>query len=200
MENNNTTEQSELFDVVEAMKKDDDLGSAIDKVFESTDNIHEIQAKIILLIQESLKIKCKKDISVEKDLIQDIGELSRHFLDTHIQPDEIDHALEPVEGIVVSKGRRKRKDLLDNLSKKNLKRLLKNFAVYEVYKVMNPKRIAGETKKENYTYNMMVGGEKLASKYEGGKDSDLKQYGESEVSRIKNQANSFKKGGGGIGY
>ena len=41
---------------------------------------------------------------------------------------------------------------------------MKNFAVYEVYKVMNPKRIAGETAKDNYKHNLIEGGEKLSFK------------------------------------
>ena len=75
---------------------------------------------------------------------------------------------------------------------------MKNFAVYEIYKVINPKRIAGETAKDNYKHNLIEGGVALASKYEGGKASDLKRYGSVEVDRLKRQVTSFKKGGGGM--
>jgi hypothetical protein len=45
---------------------------------------------------------------------------------------------------------------------------------------------------------MMIGGEKRASKYEGGKESDLKSYGEAEVRRIERASKTFQKGGGGL--
>ncbi len=63
---------------------------------------------------------------------------------------------------------------------------------------MNPRRIAGETAKDNYDHNMMIGGQKQASKYEGGKESDLKSYGDAEVRRIEQASKTFQKGGGGL--
>lgn len=63
---------------------------------------------------------------------------------------------------------------------------------------MNPRRIAGETKKDNYEHNMMMGGTKRASHYEGGKEPDLKSYGEVEVLRIERSSKSFQGKGGGF--
>ena len=88
--------------------------------------------------------------------------------------------------------------VLDAKAKASVKKIIKEFAIYEVYKVMNPRRIAGETKKDNYAHNMMMGGQKRASKYEGGKESDLKSYGEAEVRRIEQASKTFQKGGRGI--
>jgi predicted ATP-dependent endonuclease of OLD family len=85
-------------------------------------------------------------------------------------------------------------NILSTRAKKDLKKSIKNFAIYQVYKVINPKRIAGETKKDNYVNNLMHGGQKLASKYEGGKSADLKQYGRAEVARIKSMARASKGG------
>lgn len=89
--------------------------------------------------------------------------------------------------------------LLDIESKKNLKKIMKNFVIYEIYKIMNPKRIAGETVKDNYKHNLMEGGQRLAEKYEGGKESDLKNYGSVEVGRMQQQAAAFRKNGGNKG-
>ena len=58
---------------------------------------------------------------------------------------------------------------------------------------MNPKRIAGETKKDNYKHNLGKGGVKLAGKYEGGKAEDLKIYGKEEVKKIKTEVATTKK-------
>ena len=70
--------------------------------------------------------------------------------------------------------------------------------VYEIYKVMNPRRIAGETTKDNYEHNMMLGGAERAAKYDGGRESDLRSYGKAEVRRIERASKSFQNKGGGF--
>ncbi len=185
--------ESELANILEQIEKGEDLGKAIEKIFDETTDLNEIQTKIILLIRDLLKTKKKSGIDaskideLEKKITQDIEKFSGKF--TKVIEEDID----PNLGTVSKKDRA---SLLNIEAKKNLKRIMKNFAVYEVYKIMNPKRIAGETKKDNYKNNLIHGGERLASRYEGGKESDLKQYGPAEVARIKNQAASINKGGG----
>ena len=124
---------------------------------------------------------------ISKKITEDINKFAGKF--NRVIGEEID----PNLGTVSKKGK---ESILNIEAKKNLKRIMKNFAVYEVYKIMNPKRIAGETKEDNYRKNLMQGGEQLASRYEGGKESDLKQYGEAKVERIKHQALSMSKSGG----
>ena len=63
---------------------------------------------------------------------------------------------------------------------------------------MNPRRIAGETKKDNYRHNMAIGGHRLASKHTGGRDHEVKSYSERFKKQTKRAAKTFKKGGGGI--
>ncbi len=185
--------ESELENLFEQIGQDEDLGKAVEKIFDETTDLNEIQVKIILLIRNYLKAKKKSGIDVskieelEKKITEDISKFAEKFNSV------IEEEIDPNIGTVSKKGK---ESLLNIEAKKNLKRIMKNFAVYEVYKIMNPKRIAGETKKDNYRSNLMRGGEKLASKYEGGKESDLKQYGAAEVTRIKSQASSMSKGGG----
>lgn len=62
----------------------------------------------------------------------------------------------------------KREDL--NLSRLNFQRTMKRFMVYEVYKILNPRRISGETKRDNFIHNVIVGGLKRAARYENKKD------------------------------
>lgn len=182
--------ESELENIFEQIGHDEDLGKAVEKIFDETKDLNEIQAKIILLIRDYLKAKKKSGVEVskidelEKKITDDISKFAIQF--NKVIEEEID----PNLGTVGKNGKESR---LNIEAKKNLKRIMKNFAVYEVYKIMNPKRIAGETKKDNYRNNLMHGGEKLASKYEGGKESDLKQYGEAEVARIKSQASVMSK-------
>ena len=185
--------ESELENLFEEIGQDEDLGKAIEKIFDEITDLNEIQVKIILLIRNYLKAKKKSGIDVnkidelEKKITEDINKFAGKF--NKVIGEEID----PNLGTVSKKGK---ESILNIEAKKNLKRIIKNFAVYEVYKIMNPKRIAGETKEDNYRKNLMQGGEQLASRYEGGKESDLKQYGEAKVERIKHQALSMSKSGG----
>ncbi len=188
--------ESELAHIFEDMEKDDDLGAAVDQLIDECHELTEVQSKLILLIKEHLKKKKQIDPEElggvdadEQKIARDAEELCRKFLQ------ELDEELDPTLGRV---SRKDRTHILNLEAKKNLKRIMKNFAVYEVYKVMNPKRIAGETAKDNYKHNLIEGGVKLASKYEGGKESDLKKYGSLEVAQLKRQVADFKKGGGGM--
>jgi hypothetical protein len=184
--------ESELENLFEEIGQDEDLGKAVEKIFDEITDLNEIQVKIILLIRNYLKAKKKSGIDVnkidelEKKITEDISKFAGKF--NRVVEEEIDPNLGTVK-----KGK---ESILNIEAKKNLKRIMKNFAVYEVYKIMNPKRIAGETKEDNYRKNLMQGGEQLASRYEGGKESDLKQYGEAKVERIKHQALSMSKSGG----
>jgi len=184
--------ESELENLFEEIGQDEDLGKAVEKIFDEITDLNEIQVKIILLIRNYLKAKKKSGIDVnkidelEKKITEDISKFAGKF--NRVVEEEIDPNLGTVK-----KGK---ESILNIEAKKNLKRIMKNFAVYEVYKIMNPKRIAGETKEDNYRKNLMQGGEQLASRYEGGKESDLKHYGEAKVERIKHQALSMSKSGG----
>ena len=184
--------ESELENLFEEIGQDEDLGKAVEKIFDEITDLNEIQVKIILLIRNYLKAKKKSGIDVnkidelEKKITEDISKFAGKF--NRVVEEEIDPNLGTVK-----KGK---ESILNIEAKKNLKRIMKNFAVYEVYKIMNPKRIAGETKEDNYRKNLMQGGEQLASRYEGGKESDLKHYGEAKVERIKHQASLMSKSGG----
>ena len=183
-------------DLENLFEQDEDLGKAVEKIFDETTDLNEIQAKIILLLKAYLKTKKKSGIDVskiskmeelEKKITEDITNFIGKFTKT------IEEDIDPNIGTVSKKDRA---NLLNIEARKNIKRIMKNFVVYEIYKVMNPKRIAGETKEDNYRKNLIRGGEQLASRYEGGRESDLKEYGAAKVERIKHQALSMSKSGG----
>jgi hypothetical protein len=44
-----------------------------------------------------------------------------------------------------------------NKSREDFKRSVQHFIIYQIYKIMNPRRIAGETKKDNYIHNLYMG-------------------------------------------
>ena len=186
--------ESELSHIFEDLEEDQDLGKAVEQIFDETNDLNEIQTKIILLIKEHLEIEKKLDLEKNQDIdadeekvARDVTELCRKMMQ------DLDEEIDPTLGKISKKDRA---HMLNLEAKKNIKKIMKNFAVYEVYKIMNPKRIAGETAKDNYKHNLMRGGQKLAGKYEGGKAADLQKYGPEEVNRIQKHVMEAKKGGG----
>jgi hypothetical protein len=155
-----------------------------------------MQTKLIILIQEHLAvIKPKTDQVTGKKVkfnaetvAHDIAKFTNHLVKTH----------EGIDLDISENDSCNDKYPLAKKTKKAIKKILKEFAIYEIYKVMNPRKIAGETKKDNYAHNMMMGGQKRAGKYEGGKESDIKSYGKDEVRRIEHTSKSFQKSGGGF--
>lgn len=185
--------ESELAHIFEELEKNDDLGQAVEQIFDKTNDLNEIQSKLILIIKEHLKTS-KKNIAKSQDGVDaDEAKIAKDITEfCHTLMQNLDEDLEYSSGKISNKDRA---HLLDIESKKNLKKIMKNFVVYEIYKVMNPKRIAGETAKDNYKHNLIEGGQQLAEKYEGGQESDLKNYGSVEVGRMQQQAAAFRKNG-----
>ena len=78
--------------------------------------------------------------------------------------------------------------------------MMRRFVIYEIYKFLNPRRIAGETKKENFIKNFIIRGEKIARKFEGGSKKDIKKYSPEFLKQLRKKRKKFaSKGGGGIG-
>ena len=188
--------ESEMVEILEELKKDENVGKAIDRIIEEAADLGEMQSKLILLIKKHLakrelktaKLTGKKIKFNDEEVEQDISKFTRNLIKRYEGADRDIDANNSIDD----------KYPLDAKAKASVKKIIKEFAIYEVYKVMNPRRIAGETKKDNYAHNMMMGGQKRASKYEGGKESDLKSYGEAEVRRIEQASKTFQKGGGGL--
>lgn len=188
--------ESEMVEILEELKKDENVGKAIDRIIEEAADLGEMQSKLILLIKKHLakrelktdKLTDKKIKFNDEEIEQDISKFTRNLIKRYEGADRDIDANNSIDD----------KYPLDAKAKASVKKIIKEFAIYEVYKVMNPRRIAGETKKDNYAHNMMMGGQKRASKYEGGKESDLKSYGEAEVRRIEQASKTFQKGGGGL--
>lgn len=191
---NSGTYQSQMADILEKLAKDDNLMAAVDQIFKESDNIEEIQCKIIMAIKEHATNITPEKLSPEelgmeeRKIAKDIAKLTTDITDEKLN----EQSQEPeLQGNKLDK-----RDKFHNLQKKareNYKRMLKNFAIYNVYKVMNPRRIAGETKKDNYRHNMYIGGQKLASKHEGGRDHEVSGYNKKFIKNTKKIAKLFKK-------
>ncbi len=157
---------------------------------EQTLDLTKLQTLLIIIIKKYVgkfnrrKVELKLD---EKMIIKNIAEVSHYLL--HQRSLLVKEA---------NRGLVKSKDNLYGISNKLIKetkRVIKNFAVYQIYKFMNPKRIAGETKKENFAYNFIKGGAEYAKKYEGGSKRDLAQYSPQFIKKLEREHRGFKGGG-----
>lgn len=188
-----STEVEELF---EELSQNEDFEYEIEKILailnEQTMDLTQLQSQIILLIRKYLgktkNLKLKMLKMDEKLISKNISEVSNYLMHQHskIVRDANKNLANP-------------KDKLQGLTKQariNLKRLIKSFAVYQIYMFMNPKRIAGETKLMNFAYNFIRGGMKLAQKYEGGKPRDIKSYSPKLIKKLERARAGFKKSGG----
>ena len=112
--------------------------------------------------------------------------------------------LQKLLGIELDKDLDKDQEKENKLSEEQ-KKLLHRLIVYEVYKILNPNRLAGETTLENFINNVQARGVKVALEYEGKefekmfdkKDlENLESHKFSFVNTLKNEG--FRGGGRGL--
>lgn len=189
-------ESEEVEELFEELSQNEEFEYEIEQILailnEQTMDLTQLQSQIILLIRKYLgktkNLKLKMLKMDEKLINKNVAEVSNYLMHQHskIVRDANKNLANP-------------KDKLQGLTKQarlDLKRLIKSFAVYQVYMFMNPKRIAGETKLMNFAYNFIRGGMKLARKYEGGKPKDIKSYSPKLIKKLEKAHAGFKKSGG----
>ncbi|WP_375327227.1 DUF5394 family protein [Candidatus Tisiphia endosymbiont of Nemotelus uliginosus] len=194
-------ESIRALEIFKELNNDDSFTQEIEQILaclsEQTLDLTKLQTQIILIIKKYLgnfdtKKFTKLDTKINEKLIaNNIAEVSQYLILQHSRL-----VKEATRGLL------KPKDNLYAINDKLLKdtkRVIKNFAVYQIYKFMNPKRIAGETKKENFAYNFIKGGIEYAKKYEGGAKSDLKKYPVEFIKKLDKARENFIKGGRIIG-
>lgn len=69
-------------------------------------------------------------------------------------------------------------------AKQELQKAVKRFVVYEIYKVMSPIQIAGETMRQNFVNNATLRGVDKAVEYEGGMEQALQKYGSHTIKEL----------------
>lgn len=176
--------------LIEELEDNPEIKEQIDELLSSIDagELTEIQSRLLLLLQKfsgKLRDKFKEKEKFEElfkspdgKLQKTLRELSMYLMSQNV-----------VLKRSMSKNAKKGKDKLESMSKKMLqkfKKMVKKFAVYEIYKAMNPNRIAGETHKENFVSNYIVGGMKRAEKYKS-KDVNISK------NKMKQLAKAHKK-------
>lgn len=142
--------------------------------FEINQDVSKLQTNIILLIKKLLLSNSSGSTSIEltqeleQQITKQIAKISKELIYKHTRTlAEENQDLE------------QNKDNLEYISEPSraeLKKNLKRFAIYEVYKLLNPRRIAGETRLSNFIHNLIIGGAKYALKYGGGNKNDVSYY------------------------
>ena len=187
----------ELKALLENLNNNEDIDKAVDALTADIDlsddfNIEEIKNKIFLLLRDQLaRIKSLDEAYVkrilkkrEKAIYKHLESLCQYLIVRKAQTKENKKS-------IFSKLTRSLSGVTQQ-AKKDFRNMVKRFAIYEVYKIMDPRRIAGETKIMNFVHNMIMGGFTKASQYEGGKDSDIASYKQRDIDTLIKSIN-YKK-------
>ena len=181
---------------LEELEEDQNFQVELDAILEDIGedlDLTKVQSQLILFIMKKLKMMKTKERSSLKELTQEREQtIIQHIKDlSHYLINNRSH-----KASTANKDLAKPKDKYQYLtleSRINLRRLIKKFVVYEVYKAFNPYRIAGERAKDNFVNNMIIGGMKRASKYTGGSKSEIEKYGKKMIQDLEKKHHSFKK-------
>ncbi len=185
--------QEEAEKILSILVGDEDFEQAIEQILaclnEETLDLTKLQTQIVALIKKYLANSRHKGLSLvidQKLVARNIEEVGNFLVQQRNK-------------LIKSAGKnfanvKDKYQSISDLSRANLKRLIKGFVIYQVYKFTNPKRLAGETKEENFAYNFIKGGMKLALKYEGGSEKDIKKYSLTLIKKLEIANKKFKKG------
>lgn len=188
-------DQSEinLTDFWDSESFDEEIEQILANFNEETMDLTKLQTQIILLIKRQLgNIKkknqhLKQNLAIdEKVVAQNIAEISRYLIDHKIERVS-KNELEPDAYQAAGMSAQSRQDL---------RKIIKNFTVYQVYKIMNPRRIAGETRRDNFIHNMLVGGMNRAKHYSGGTKQEIARYSPNFIKYLENKSKTFAKNKG----
>ncbi len=186
----NDEQEIHLTDILDSESFDEEIEQILANFNEETMDLTKLQTQIILLIKRQIgNIKkknqnLKKNLAIdEKAVMQNIAEISRYLIDhkiENISNNEIEPDAYQAAGITVR-------------SRQDLKKIIKNFAVYQVYKIMNPRRIAGESRRDNFIHNMLVGGMNRAKHYSGGTKQEIAKYSPNFIKYLENKSKTLGK-------
>jgi hypothetical protein len=183
--------EEDIEEILSILMQDETFENTIEQILGTLNDeidISSMQQHIIAIIKKYLQRRSGKNsaISIDAKLItQNITEISSFLMDKRAKI--IKSATKNFNNI------KDKYSSITELSRTNLKRLIKGFIIYQIYKITNPKRLAGETKRDNFAHNVIMRGMKVAKKYEGGKASDIKSYGVTFMNNLQKAAVKVKK-------
>lgn len=197
LENESNALPKEAQEMLEVLESDEEFNKEMEELMSAieagTIDLTVLQSKFLLLIKSTLgrlnkgKSKALEHIlkGNEQDILDQLTTLSHHMM---MQKTPL--VQEATLGV------QNPKDKYSNLTAaaiESTKQILKRFAVYEVYKIMNPRRISGETSKDNFVSNFVTGGIRRAMKYES---KELQKASPQEIKQLSKAHGAFKKSGG----
>lgn len=195
----------ELKNFMTKLNEDQDFNAEIERLLANLNGIDltMLQSEIMLLLKKSVsllksqkaKIKLEQlSKSGDDALLQQIHKVSSYIM---MQKSRIIRTNNRNLGLNTKSDRYQYN--IDKKAEKDLSNTIKRLATYEVYKILNPRRLAGETKIDNFINNIITSGIEFAKKHE--KKSDIEQY-YSEHGKIIKEAEKktqqFKGSGGRI--
>lgn len=188
----------ELIEVLNSLENNQDFNIGLEEILSSiaADNfdLSELQSKIMLLIRPMIS-----ELSPKEDVEEILKKYKKQGMSLEQRMEEISfylamkNLLENNEHMSELAKSKDKKGFLNSKSYKGLKETIHRFAVYELYKMANPRRIAGETRETNFVGNVLTKGLKVARKYSGGSDEEIKKYGEKKMKTLKQQRNKLLK-------
>ena len=193
--------QNDLKELLDIIGQGDEFNYELEEILSQAENLDlvGVQSQIMLLLKKFYK-KYEKELS-GKNLLTE-----KHIKKIHDNLQELSYELMQIRSKAISQqvtNHNTRKERLHQLKpdmKKRVKKLMMQFAIYELYKAVNPHRIAGETRLENFISNAVLRGVKEAIKYEGAKAKDLaipksftKKIEEERGKLNKNSKKSFSR-------
>ena len=197
LDNESNALPKEAQEMLEVLESDEEFNKEMEELMSAiaagTLDLTALQSKFLLLIKSTLarlnksKSKALEHIlkGNEQDILDQLATLSHYMM--------MQRTLVVQEATL---GVQNPKDKYSNLTAaaiQSTKQILKRFAVYEIYKVMNPRRIAGETSKDNFIANLVTGGIRKAIKYE---PKEFQKASTKEIKQLSKAHVAFKKSGG----
>jgi hypothetical protein len=182
--------------ILDALNLQEGFQVAVEEILSKIDSLSlpEIQSHLLLLMRGVFRSQIKDRETFKAFMKKKSNSLGSHLksLSLFIMNTHSKAVRDANRGISIAKDKYQ---YINQESRRKLRETIKKFALYEIYKFMNPRRIAGETRKENFINNMVVGGLERAKNYEGGTKQELKSYTPKFINELEKQHKIFSKKG-----
>lgn len=180
------------------MKYHNDIKKVEDLDAETLAEAIEIARKLQIEMEAGKPGISKDDLHEHRDILTKLLEyLMLNYNNPNMDVSLIEFLAKAL-GISIRKDKNKEKDKEKEELTEEQKKIRHMQIMYEAYKILNPRRIAGETSLENFISNVLTRGVKTARGYEGAeyeryftkKELDnLSSYKKSFVNKLKSSGN-----------
>jgi hypothetical protein len=159
-----------LKDVYYTLAENKEFTVQLEELIKKIDSISlvNLQSELIILIKKYLQ-NCFDDKKFSKiaemEMIQYIRKFSMMILAKNKKLQKSFEENRDVDAAINTEDMDY--EYMEGDSLKNFRKIVRNFIVYEMYKLISPRRLAGETKEQSMADNIMMYGAKRAAKFEG---------------------------------